>query len=184
MKKQTPLDMAKHTSKVKFSIEPKEYESDLSQQPKPGVSSPDPITDLKSDPKYKAKKPPSCTWPNNKPVSPKKMPQPIQESSQKQNQNSFSSTNNRRDRMGNTSPSSIPISTTPLWDTNSNWRTPRTTTTTTPLKTGRSKSPNKNKDAWDKDSKWKPPAITTPMIPGMPRQKRSANMNINYNEED
>ena len=178
------LDIANHTSKVKFSIKPKESESEPSQQTKPGSNNPDPITELKSDPKYKAKKPPSCTWPNNKPVSPKKMPQPIQESSRKQNQNSFSSTNNRRDRMGNTSPSSIPISTTPLWDTNSNWRTPRTTTAMTPPKTGRSRSPNKNKDAWDKDSKWKPPAITTPMIPGMPRPKRSANMNINYNEED
>ena len=173
------FDGAKHIRKIKFSTEPKDSESKSNPQPGPGSHNPDPKRDSKSGPKYKAKKPPSLTWPNNTPVSTKKIPQPVQKSSQSQSQNSFSSTNNRRDRMGSTSPTSTTVPTTTLWDTKPNWRSPRTTTATTP-----SKPPSKNKDAWDKDSEWKTPATTTPSTPGMPRPKRSANKNINYNEED
>ncbi len=55
--------------------------------------------DPRSGLKYKTMKPPCLTRPNNKPVSPKKISHLGQKSSQDQNQN-FSSTSHRRDRVG------------------------------------------------------------------------------------
>ena len=121
-------------------------------------------------PKYRAKRPPNLSWPNNVVVKPRKRTTPKTATT--------ATTPAPRPAGPTTTPS-----TSWQWPSQTQPDTSRWVKSPSPTSPRSARSAKKN-DRWDKDSKWIPPKTATTMTTASSRAKRSTAKPVNYNDDD